>query len=98
MKLSSKIKQQFRASAHSLKPVVMIGNNGLTESVLLEIERALIVHELIKIRINAATSKERDEMIQRICEEHSAELIQTIGHIVVVYRKNEEYIWLETEV
>ena len=90
MAIGSKIKQKLRASAHPLKPVVIIGNRGLTEAVQLEIERALLTHALIKIRIQADTAKTRTEMIQKICADRSAELIQIIGHIVVIYRKKEK--------
>lgn len=84
------IKQKLRALAHQLKPVVIIGRQGLTESVQLEIERALLAHELIKIRISGKTPKEQKEIIDAICQERSAELIQTIGHVIVIYRQNEE--------
>jgi RNA-binding protein len=57
MPYTTKFKQQLKAKAHKLKPIVIVGNNGFTESVKKEIERGLIDHELIKIRINAADKK-----------------------------------------
>lgn len=80
-------KKQFRAAAHTLKPVVIVGQSGLTLSVLAEIEVALNVHELIKIKIRA----ERDDrkcIIEKICNEAGAELIQMIGQVAVIYRLN----------
>jgi RNA-binding protein len=80
-------KKKRRAEAHTLKPVVMIGQSGLTAAVLAEIDQALNVHELIKIKIRA----ERDErklISEKICTGMEAELIQAIGQIAVIYRLN----------
>lgn len=80
-------KKKLKSEAHSLKPVVMIGQSGLTDAVLAEIELALDHHELIKIKIRA----ERDErklISEKICTQSGAELIQSIGQIVVIYRLN----------
>jgi RNA-binding protein len=80
-------KKKLRAEAHTLKPVVMIGQSGLTAAVLAELNIALNTHELLKVRIRA----ERDErklIIEQICTEAGAELIQTIGQIAVIYRLN----------
>ena len=90
MKMTSQFRQKLRGQAHGLKPVIMIGRAGLTEAVQLEIEKALLVHELIKIRISNQESQTLDDIIQKICKDHQAELIQTIGHIVVIYREKEE--------
>ena len=80
-------KKKLRAEAHALKPVVMIGQSGLTDAVLAELEIALNSHELLKVRIRA----ERDErklIIGQMCTEVGAELIQTNGQIAVIYRLN----------
>jgi RNA-binding protein len=80
-------KKKLRAEAHALKPVVMIGQSGLTAAVLAELDIALNTHELLKVRIRA----ERDErklIIEQLCTEAGAELIQTIGQIAVIYRVN----------
>lgn len=80
-------KKQLRADAHTLKPVVMIGQAGLTPAVLAEIEIALDVHELIKIKVRAERDA-RKEIVAAICLGTRADLIQSIGQIAVVYRKN----------
>jgi RNA-binding protein len=79
--------RKLRATAHNLNPVVMIGQAGLTAAVLAEIEGALNAHELIKIRIRAE-KEERGQMSRQICNDTGAELVQNIGQIAVVYRKN----------
>lgn len=81
------VKKQLKAQAHALNPVVMIGQAGLTEAVIKEINIALDVHELIKIRIRAERD-ERQDISQQICAATTAELVQSIGQIAVLYRKN----------
>lgn len=81
--------KQLKTKAHDLKPVIMIGQAGLSEAVAKEIELALDTHELIKIKIRV--EREEKKLIQqKICTETHAELIQSIGQVVVIYRKKPE--------
>ncbi len=80
-------KKKFKSDAHHLKPVVMIGQAGLTTAVIAEIELALDAHELIKIKIRAERD-ERKEICDEICAATTAELVQSIGQIIVIYRHN----------
>lgn len=81
------MKKHLKGQAHQLKPVVIIGANGLTDGVHQELERALNDHELIKIRISQQERDERKVTTAAILEHHGAELISKIGHIIVIYRK-----------
>ena len=90
MALTTKHKQQLRGLAHSLKPTILIGSNGLTEAVQLEIHRALEDHELIKIKVTGSDRSVREEITQAILDEQAAELIQTVGHIIVIYRVSQK--------
>lgn len=83
-------RQNLKARAHPLKPVVMIGNAGLTATVLNEIARALKSHEIIKIRVMNDDREERDAMLQEICEQLNAAPVQRIGKILVVYQPQED--------
>lgn len=80
-------KKKLRAKAHALKPVVLIGQSGLTDAVVAEIGLALQSHELIKIKIRAERD-ERAAIRQQICAETGAELVQSIGQIAIIYRCN----------
>lgn len=80
-------KKKLKAQAHPLNPVVMIGHAGLTPAVIKEINIALDVHELIKIKIRAERD-DRNLIRTQICTETQAELIQSIGQVAVFYRKN----------
>jgi len=78
----------LRARAHALRPVVIVGQAGITPGVMNEINVALDYHELIKVRVNAADREQRREMVSRICGDTGAELIQSMGHIVTLFREN----------
>ena len=80
----------MKGLAHHLKPVVMVGQHGLTESVLNETALTLETHELIKMRINAGDRQERAGIIAEITEKTGAELVQTIGHASGFYLPNSE--------
>ncbi|QIK39109.1 ribosome assembly RNA-binding protein YhbY [Caldichromatium japonicum] len=88
MPISPKQRRWLKQRAHHLKPVVLIGQRGLTEAVLAEIERALDDHELIKIRLGALETEDRLAVIDHICQKTGSELIQRIGHIAAFYRYN----------
>lgn len=82
-------KQELKAKAHHLKPIIIIGGEGLTPGVQNEIDRALTDHELIKIRVNAEDREERKSITADIIEYHHAELVGSIGHIIIIYRQDE---------
>lgn len=86
MPLSQDQKKRFRTIAHHLKPVVMIAEKGISEGVLAELERALEDHELIKLKINVLLREDKQTIIQQVCEQTGAELVQTIGKVAVLYR------------
>ena len=88
MSLSEAQKKYLRGRGHQLKPVIMVGDAGLSESLLAEYESALSHHELIKVKIRAADRASRDAMIQTLSEGHSATLVQRIGNIALLYREN----------
>lgn len=80
----------FRATAHHLKPVILLGEKGLTDSVVLETEASLLAHELIKVKINSADRDERKTIAAELAERCEAHIIQTIGRMVILYKKNED--------
>jgi RNA-binding protein len=88
MNLSKAQIKRLRSTSHQLKPVVMMGQNGMTEAVQKEIEIAIEHHELIKIRLPAADKVAKKQMIEIICKHHNAEPVQSIGNVVVIYRRN----------
>lgn len=87
MSLTPKQKSFLRGKAHHLDPVVMLGKEGVSEAVLKATDKALEDHELIKIKIPSADQSEFKETIESIMAETRAEVVQTIGHLLVLYRR-----------
>jgi RNA-binding protein len=83
-------RRELKTRAHKLDPMVMIGAKGLTDEVVREIELALKAHELIKVRAPSLDRKQRQQVLEMILERTLAELIQQVGKVFVIYRKNDE--------
>jgi RNA-binding protein len=90
MTLSNKQIQHLKGLAHSIKPVVQLGNNGLTEGVLAEIESAIKHHELIKIKIPTDDKEEKSLIMDAIIRETGATKLQSIGHVLVLFKQSDE--------
>lgn len=90
MKLTNNQKKYLRSLAHDLKPFVMIGQHGLSESVIAEIESTMLKHELIKIKLRVSDREEKQEVINKIIELSEAELVQVIGGVLVIYKPFED--------
>ncbi len=89
-KLTNNQKKFLRARGHVLKPIVMVGQHGLSESVLAELESTMTKHELLKIKIRAEDRDDRQKMIDEVINVTKAHLIQVIGSMMVIYRAFEE--------
>jgi RNA-binding protein len=89
MKLNTKQIAHLRGLAHSLSPVVMIGNNGLTENIFKEIDLNLNAHELIKIQVAGDDRDARKLIYNEICTKTNAIAVHHIGKQLVVYRSSE---------
>lgn len=89
-KLSNNQKKYLKGIAHGLNPMIMIGANGVTDSVMAELDSTLTHHELLKIKIASNDRIERAAMVEHIVQQTGALLVQTIGKTCVIYRQNEE--------
>lgn len=92
LKLTPAERSALRSEAHALAPVVLIGDAGLTPSVLKEIDANLNAHGLIKVRVFGDDRDARIEMYESICEELDAAPIQHIGKLLVLYRPKKETV------
>lgn len=90
MALTNKQKQFLKTRAHALKPIILLGNNGLTEGVLAEIDLALDYHELIKIKVPAEDREQKVLIMDAIIRETKAEKVQVIGKILVLFRPGKD--------
>ena len=90
MPISEKQRRHLHKLAHNLKPLVIIGQAGLTENVISEIDSTLAHHELIKVRINSADKTTRQAVIDEIVKKTGADWVLSIGHICALYRPAEK--------
>jgi RNA-binding protein len=85
-KLTNNQKKFLRSKGHSLKPVVMMGQHGLSEGVLAELKTSLETHELLKIKVRGDDKDHKQAIINEIVEINKAHLVQVIGNVMVIYR------------
>ena len=90
MALSEKQKKHLRRLAHPMSPIVMLGNAGLTEGVINELDRALNDHELVKVAARVGDRVSRDTALGDLAVRTSSEIVQRIGHVGVFYRRRAE--------
>ena len=90
MQLTESQKKYLRGLGHQLKPVIMVGDAGLSESLLAEFARTIEHHELIKVRVRAGDRELRDSLIAELCARGSAALVTRIGNVALMYKRNEE--------
>ncbi len=86
MALSAAEKKYFRGIGHHLKPVVLVGGGGLSETLLAELDRALEDHELIKVKVHAEDRDARRAVFDSLPTACACELITAIGGIALIYR------------
>jgi RNA-binding protein len=80
--------KQLRAIGHKLRPVVTIAGKGLTEGVINELDRALTDHELIKVKLAVGSREVRAEITRQISAQSGAEIVQSIGNVIVLLRRS----------
>lgn len=86
--LSSQQKKSLRGIAHHLDPVVAVSERGLSEGIIEETERALNDHELIKVKVFDNDRAIRREIANELAQKTGSMVLQKIGKIAVLYRKN----------
>jgi RNA-binding protein len=87
MHLTEKQKKHLRRLAHPLRPIVMLGNAGLTDGVVGELDRALTDHELVKVSAKVGDRQARDAALDELARRTQALVVQRIGHVGVFYRR-----------
>lgn len=88
MELDNATIKRLKGIGHDLKPIVMIGNKGITANITEEIDRALSDHELIKVKLPAGTKEERDIIGAELAAAANATLVHAIGRMALLLRKN----------
>lgn len=88
--LNNKQKKQLKTLGHALRPVVMIAEQGLKDTVINATEEALDAHELIKVKIRADDREARDEILAKLCERTNASMVSQIGFTALLFRRNKK--------
>ncbi|HHY20316.1 MAG TPA: ribosome assembly RNA-binding protein YhbY [Bacilli bacterium] len=88
--LTGKQKRFLRAKAHHLSPIFQVGKGGVNENMVKQIEEALEARELIKVSILQNCDDDRYEVAEALSEQANAELVQVIGHVIVLYKESKE--------
>jgi RNA-binding protein len=88
MTITDKQRLWLKRQVHHLKPVVLLGQSGLTDGVVAEIDAALTHHELIKVKVNAGDRDLRDALVAEIAARTGSDLVNRIGHVAAFYRAN----------
>lgn len=86
MELSERQKRHLRRLGHPMHAIVTLGQSGLTDAIVQEMNRALTDHELVKVRARAADRASRDDMLDELATRTSSTLVQRIGHVALLYR------------
>lgn len=90
MTLSEPQKKYLRGLGHALKPIVMVGDSGPSDTVITELNVCLDHHELVKVRVKVGDRQDRDHVIAKLCSDGSAALVQRTGNMALLYRENPE--------
>jgi RNA-binding protein len=88
--LSNPQKRYLRGLAHDLKPIILVGAKGPTDSLLLELDNALERHELLKVKLSAEDRDTRDTWIAHLVEKSQSELVGRIGNVAIVFRQSKD--------
>lgn len=92
IEISAEKRRELRAKAHHLKPVVTVAAKGLSVPVVAEIERALLAHHLIKVKVAGADRESRADLMVALCDMVGAAPVQSIGNLLVIWREPPEEI------
>jgi RNA-binding protein len=90
LELTVEQRKYLKAQAHTLKPVVMIGSQGLSDAVIKEAECAIAAHELIKVRVLGDAREAREAYLAQLCETLNAAPVQHIGKLLLIYRPGQK--------
>ena len=90
MEMNTKQIKHLKSLGHKLNPIVTVGQHGMKESINTELDIALDYHQLVKIKVSVGDRDARDELINTLVGTHSAQLVQRIGNVALLYRKNKD--------
>lgn len=88
MSLTTAQRTHLRRLGHTLDPIVLVGQHGLSPNLVAELARALDDHELVKVRARVGDRELRDEILDELARQTGAEIVQRVGNVGLFYRRN----------
>ena len=88
--MNTKQIKHLKSLGHKLNPIVTVGQHGMKESINTELDIALSYHQLVKVKVSVGDRDARDELIGTLVDTHAAQLIQRVGNVALLYRKNKD--------
>jgi len=88
--LTTRERAHLKARAHKLEPLLQIGQAGLTDRMIAELDRTLTAHQLIKVKVKADDRAAREALCAEICERTDASAVQRVGNVLIMWRPNPE--------
>ena len=90
LSLTSRERARLKSRAHAIEPIVQVGQGGVSDAVVVELDRALTAHELIKVKINGTDRDARHAIAEDVCTRTGAAAVQQVGKILVLWRPKPE--------
>jgi RNA-binding protein len=88
--LNNKQKKYLRSQAHHLNPVFQVGKGGVNEHLITHIKEAIEVRELMKVSVLNNCLEDKHEVAEALAAGASAELVQVIGKVIVLYKESKD--------
>ena len=85
---SGELRRTLRGHGHALSPLVQVGKAGVTDGVVKQVNQALADHELVKIKVAGESPADRFAVAERLADEPGVNIVQIVGHIVLVYKRH----------
>lgn len=85
---SGKLRQSLRGYGHALSPIVQVGKAGITHALVRQVNDALAIHELLKLKVGSESPVDRFEVAERLGEEPGVQVVQILGRMVLLYKRH----------
>jgi RNA-binding protein len=90
VELTARERAHLKARAHALEPVLQVGQSGLTDRMVAELDRTLTAHELIKVKVKAEDRESREALCDAICKRTDSTAVQRVGNVLILWRPKPE--------
>jgi RNA-binding protein len=89
-KLTPKQRRHLSGLGHTLQPIVTVGKEGITDSVVAALGQALLDHELVKVKVGSSATDDRKDVAPALAERTEADLVSIVGKTMLIYKAHPE--------